>query len=295
VYGVDLTAGCAHACVYCPVQVSGLGPNGERRLPFDPYTAEALKTALDNLEAPAQTIVLSPLSDPLPPLRMVRAEAVRVARVVLERGLNLLVLTRGRIPRRMVDLLAAHPAQSKVAIGIFSLNKQIVRPLEPLAASPLGRVRDVERLTLAGVPVEIRLEPLVPGLTDTRENLVPLFRRLRDAGATRIVAHYLFQHPTTWSATAAVLAQLGCDEAVIAGFETGPQVHVGSMGTVRNVPRDLRQEGLARAMAYAAEFGLTVVTGATQNPDLPRVAGESDRASQRLAAGRNAPQPVGVG
>jgi hypothetical protein len=226
-----------------------------------------------------KTIVMSPLSDPFPPFRAVRAEAVRVAEVVFDGPYDLLVMSRGRFPRRMIELLSAHRDRARVALGLFSLNKSLVRSFEPLAASPLGRIRDLERLAKAGVAVEFRLEPLIPGLTDTRENLVPLFRRVRDAGVTTVVAHYLFQHHAIETSLNQVLSAHACGDRLALSFLAGPKISVGSMGTVRNLPREVREDGLARVMSWGSEFGLTVSTGSAQNPDLSRIAAERSRSA----------------
>ncbi len=270
VYGVDLTAGCGHGCAYCHIRTSSRYP-GDARMLFDPYTAETLAAALAEQGEAVRTVVLSPSSDPLPPQRPVRAEAVRVAELVLESGRDLVLMTRGRLPRRLIALLSEYPEQVRVALGMMSLNKGIVRALEPRAASPRGRIRDLERLTRSGVMVEIRLEPLLPGLTDTRDNLAPLLHALANAGATRVVAHYMFMHRDIWPTLQPALDSLGVAESIRAAFQEGPLLSVGSVGTVRNITRDLRREGLARIMSWGAEFGLAVTTGAAQNPDLPRI------------------------
>jgi DNA repair photolyase len=269
VYGIDLTSGCGVGCGYCHIRASARYP-GEHRLPFDPYTTEATGAALEELGEAVRTVVLSPTSDPLPPYRPVRSEAVRVAERVLESGRELVLMTRGRLPRRLVALLAEHPGRARVALGMMSLNKGIVRALEPRSASPLGRIRDLERLTRSGVEVEVRLEPLLPGLTDTRDNLAPLLHALARVGVSRVVAHYMFLHPAIWPSLAAALEPLGVVEEVRAAFDGGPLLTIGTVGTVRNVAREARREGLARIMSWGAEFGLDVSTGAAQNPDLPR-------------------------
>lgn len=269
VYGVDLTAGCAHQCIYCPVRNAGR-VDDVGRLPFDPFTAEGVAAAIGDGLSDVHTIVLGPLSDPLPPIRQVRAEAIRVAETVLDHGLKLLILTRGRFPRRLIELLGAHSDRARVALGLFTQNKALVRRLEPFAASPSGRVRDLGRLVQAGVPVEVRLEPLIPDVSDTRENLFPLFRQLRDAGVTQVVVHYMFMHNSVRFSVYDALEDEEIKERLQAAYETGPQLSVGSMGTVRNLPREIRQDGLARVMAWGAEFGLRVSTGAAQNPDLPQ-------------------------
>src|SRR5436305_740687 len=76
VYGLDLTAGCLHDCVYCHIKSSSRYP-GDDRVLFDPFTSEGIPEALDALELRPECVVLSPSSDPLPPNREVRNEAYK--------------------------------------------------------------------------------------------------------------------------------------------------------------------------------------------------------------------------
>jgi DNA repair photolyase len=69
------------------------------------------------------------------------------------------VLTRGRVPPALVEVLAAAPGRCRVAVGLTSLDRGLVRRLEPLAAPPRVRLRGLARLIEAGVRVEARLEP----------------------------------------------------------------------------------------------------------------------------------------
>src|SRR5262249_19889214 len=154
--------------------------------------------------------------------RAVRSEAVRVVELLLSRGIDVFLMTRGRIPRALVEILAAHPGRATVALGGTSLNKSLVRALEPRAASPRGRVRDLARLVEAGATVEVRLEPMIAGLTDTRENIAPLFHALATSGARDVVAHYLYLHTSMTIPLSDALAPLGLSERVRDDFEGGP-------------------------------------------------------------------------
>ena len=51
------------------------------------------------------------------------------------------------------------------------------------------------RLRAAQVDVAARLDPLVPDLTDTPENLAPLFAAMADGGIVGAAASYLFVRP----------------------------------------------------------------------------------------------------
>jgi DNA repair photolyase len=291
-YGLDLTAGCLHGCGFCHIRGSGRYP-GDEIVRFDPFSSDALAASLDELGDAVRRDVLSPASDPLPPHRGVRAEAVRAAEVVLGRGRELVVMTRGRVPRALVDVMAAHPGRATLALGIATLSKPIVRALEPRAASPRGRLRDLARLAAAGVAVEARVEPLVAGLTDTRENLAPLFRALVAAGVTRAVAHYLFIHPGMIASLSRALEGFGLAEGWRDHFEGGPAFGLGSIGTTKHLPREARRAGLARLLALGAECGLAVTTGSAQNPDLP--AFEPPRRPDLPRPTEAVPDAVGVG
>ncbi len=287
-FGLDLTAGCLHGCSYCQIRGSRTYP-GPDRVYFDPRSALRLEAALDELGDAVRRVVLSPTSDPLPPDRAVRAEAVRVVEVLLERGVEVFVMTRGRIPRRLIERLSEHPGRATMAVGLLSLNKPLVRLLEPRAASPRGRLRDLARLVAAGVEVEARVEPMIAGLTDTRENVYPLFRDLARAGVRRVVTHHLYLQAAMTTPLADALAPLGWSERGRDDFEGGPVFSLGSIGTTKHYPRAVRQESLARLVAWGAECGLVVTTGSSQNPDLPQV-------PIRTRPGRVVrPEPLAVG
>src|SRR5437588_771995 len=71
VFGLDLTAGCVHGCAFCHIRGASRFP-GEGRILFDPRVPARLPAALDSLAEPPRLVVLSPASDPLPPVRAVR-------------------------------------------------------------------------------------------------------------------------------------------------------------------------------------------------------------------------------
>ncbi len=136
VYGLDLTAGCIHGCPYCYIRGSSRFP-GDGRVLFDPFVVERLVEALDGMEMAPSRVVLSPSSDPLPPSREVRASAVEAVRVLISREIPVVLMTRGRIPGKLVDILANESGGRKsiVCLGITTLDRSLSRRLEPRAGS----------------------------------------------------------------------------------------------------------------------------------------------------------------
>jgi DNA repair photolyase len=266
-YGLDLTAGCDHGCPFCYIQGSTRYP-GRSRVYFDPRAPERLTDALNALEIQPETIVLSPSSDPLPAERQVRAATERVIDILLKRQVRIVLMTRGRLSRRLIGRLAEHRDRVRVGLAFCAWDRKLWRTVEPRAASPRGRARTLKRLIEAEVPVEVRLEPIIPELTDTVENLKPLFTALARAGARVVLAHYLFLNGSISDGLSGVLAAAGLAERMADLYQGGPVFPVGTWGSMKHLPRDTRQAGFARLSALAAERGLLVQTGATQNPDL---------------------------
>lgn len=269
IFGLDLTAGCLHSCPYCYIRGSARYP-GEGQVLFDPYSSANLSQALASMKEVPKQVVLSPTSDPFPTAKEIRAEAVSVVALLLQRGIDVLIMTRGSIPRSLIPVLSKYRERARVDMGLTTLNRKLSRLLEPGAASPTARLRSLARLVAADVPTTVRFEPLIAGLTDTRENVSTLFDELAKRGIDRVIAHYLFLHQAMIDPLKAALGQIGWDERLMESFEGGPRFPVGSLGQAKHLPVGTRREGLASVTSWGAERGISVETGVTQNPDFPR-------------------------
>src|SRR5690625_7625952 len=69
----------------------------------------------------------------------------------------------------------------KVTDSLTSLDKSITSTMEPRTSRPAKRLKAIEELTRAGIPVHINLAPLILGLTD--DEMVPLLTVASVSGA----------------------------------------------------------------------------------------------------------------
>ena len=268
-FGIDLTAGCLVDCPFCHVRASSFFP-GEGRVLFDPATADRLAEELKGFHELPRRVVLSPTSEPLPPCRIIRRETGRVIDLLLDRGIDVVLVTRGRIDRKTIARFAKSLDRVRVAVPFVSLDWTLHRALEPHAARPEVRIRQIARLIDAGVPVEARLEPIIARLNDSREALGPLFRALASIGVRDVLAHHLFIIPAMLEPLQKALAPFGLAERLSEDYRGGPVFSLGSLGATKHLPLDRRRESLARVSALAAESGILIQTGASQNPDFRR-------------------------
>ena len=73
-------------------------------------------------------------------------------------------------------------AGAGVSISLITLDEQVWRALEPDAVAR-QRLRAMERLAAAGVPVGLALAPVLPGLTDAPAALEAVVRAAAEHGA----------------------------------------------------------------------------------------------------------------
>jgi DNA repair photolyase len=79
------------------------------------------------------------------------------------------IVTKNALVVRDLDLLAPHAQQRlcQVNVSVTSLDAELARTLEPRTSSPAARLRAIEALSSAGVPVRVMVAPIMPGLNDT--------------------------------------------------------------------------------------------------------------------------------
>jgi pyruvate-formate lyase-activating enzyme len=275
--GLNVTRGCLLRCTFCPVRAA---PDGRRRETVL-YTDAAQRLAADLAAAPRlpRAVYVSPASDPFPPIDAVQRETARVVRALAAHGVEAWLMTRGVARAEALAALADCRERVKVTASLTTCDRALRRALEPWTAPPRLRLRQLVRLRRLGVPVQAALEPLIPGLTDTRDNLDEVLRSLAAAGVRHVTAGYLFLRGGFPGDLARALDPLGMTDAVREAFAGGPAEAVPGLGVARLLPRMRRQRGYATLMALAAAHGITVAVSRLSNPDFvvgPRPAPEPE-------------------
>ena len=94
------------------------------------------------------------------------------------------LITKSALIVRDLDLLAdlALDRLVSVMVSITSLSGEIKRTLEPRTASPQARLRVIEQLSAAGIPVGVMVAPVIPAITD--HELEGILTAARAAGAS---------------------------------------------------------------------------------------------------------------
>jgi DNA repair photolyase len=190
-----------------------------------------------------------------------------VVRTLARHDVETWIMTRGHIRPFAVDVLAAHRHRVKVTVALTTLDRWLQRKLEPLCAPPRLRLRQIRRLRELDIPVHVALDPLIPGVTDTRENLSALLPALAEAGVKQVTAGYLFLREGIAENLREALAGTGMDEVILDAFRDGPILTAPGLAAARYLPKARRQRGYATLMSLAASHGIQVSISGLSNPD----------------------------
>ena len=173
-YSINPYRGCSHGCVYCYARPShaymGLSPGRdfETRLFYKADAAKVLESEIARPSYICKPIMPGANTDPYQPDER-HMQVTRSVLEVLARSRHpLSIVTKGALVVRDIDILQdlARDNLVNVTVSITSLDVEIKRTLEPRAASPQARLKAVDELSKAGVPVGILVAPIIPALTD---------------------------------------------------------------------------------------------------------------------------------
>ena len=182
--------GCEHGCIYCFARPShafmGLSPglDFETRLFAKPNAAELLERELARPGYQVRTIAIGTNTDPYQPIER-RYKLMREILTVLETYNHpVAIVTKSALVLRDADILSrmAEKGLAKVALSITSLDKDLVRTLEPRASAPHRRLAALKGLAEAGIPASVMMAPVIPALTDSE--IEALLEAAAEHGAT---------------------------------------------------------------------------------------------------------------
>jgi DNA repair photolyase len=181
--------GCEHGCVYCFARPThtylGLSPglDFESQIFYKPDAASLLRQELAAPTYRCAPIALGINTDAYQPVERKLFLTRDVIDVLRECNHPFTLVTKSWLVERDIDLLAemARNRLVQVMVSITTLRHELARTLEPRAASPARRLKTIQHLQQAGIPVGVLVAPLIPVLTDSE--LETILAQAREAGA----------------------------------------------------------------------------------------------------------------
>jgi DNA repair photolyase len=182
--------GCEHGCIYCFARPThsylNLSPglDFETKIVAKVNAAERLRAAFAAPGYAPKALNVGSATDAYQPIERKLGLTRALIEVLAEHRHAFSVITKSSGIERDLDLLAplARDNLSAAYVSLTTLDPALARILEPRAAAPARRLRTIERLAKAGVPVGVSVSPLIPFLNEPE--LERVLESARDAGAT---------------------------------------------------------------------------------------------------------------
>jgi len=188
-YSLNPYQGCEHGCTYCYARNAheywgfSAGLDFERKIIVKKDAPELFRKFLEKKSWNAEIISLSGNTDCYQPAE----RKFRITRQLLEIALAYKqpvgLITKNALILRDKDILQelAKLNLCMVYVSINSLNEDLRSKMEPRTTTARQRLKIVEQLSSAGIPVGVMVAPLVPGLSDHEVPLI--LKTIADCGA----------------------------------------------------------------------------------------------------------------
>jgi DNA repair photolyase len=188
-YSMNPYQGCEHGCIYCYARNTheyygfSAGLDFESKIMVKKNAPQLLEKFLLHPDWQAVPISVSGNTDCYQPLERKFEITRNILKVFARYRHPLGMITKNGLITRDLDLLSdlAKDNLVHVYISITTLNEDLRRVMEPRTASGIKRLKTVEALAKAGVPVGIMNAPLIPGLN--HHEIPQILKAAADHGA----------------------------------------------------------------------------------------------------------------
>lgn len=184
--------GCEHGCVYCyarnthPYWGYSAGMDFERKILIKKDAPQLLADTIKKKSWKTVPLMLAGNTDIYQPAEQTYQITRQILEVCWKYRYPVSLITKNSLVLRDLDLLKqlANERLTHVSISLTTLQEDLRRKLEPRTASVQQRLKTIHTLAEAGIPVNVMLAPIIPGLTD--HEILPMAKAVAERGAISI-------------------------------------------------------------------------------------------------------------
>lgn len=199
-YSFNPYRGCEHGCVYCYARPTheylsfSCGLDFETKIMVKEDAPELLRKEMTKPKWLPQFVAVSGVTDCYQPVER-RLQITRKCLEVFADFRNPVgIVTKNALVARDIDLLSrlAKHDGTIVFLSVTTLDRTLASKLEPRASAPDARLRAIEQLAQAGIPVGVMVAPIIPGLND--HEAPKILKAAAEAGA-RFASYVVLRLP----------------------------------------------------------------------------------------------------
>ena len=188
-FSINFYRGCEHGCIYCYARPTheylnlSAGLDFESKIFVKESAPQLLREKFMSPQWKPELVVMSGVTDCYQPAERHFKLARECLKVFNDFKNPVAIITKNYMVTRDIDILRELAATDAISVilSITSLRPEISKLMEPRASVPAARLRAVEELAQAGIPVHVNIAPVVPGLTD--QEIPEILKASANAGA----------------------------------------------------------------------------------------------------------------
>ncbi|TDQ70262.1 DNA repair photolyase [Methanimicrococcus blatticola] len=195
---MNIYRGCDHGCIYCDSRsecYQGGRPEGDFGVVHAKENAlfliEQELQARRKANAPEMVIGTGSMSDPYNSFEKELELTRNALRLFDKYRCGVGVITKSALVARDADLFSAISKHSPVNVGITitTPDEELCRKIEPNVSTPAKRFDAIKKLSDAEVFCGVHMNPILPNITDSEENVRRIVEKSAENGAEYVLCY----------------------------------------------------------------------------------------------------------
>jgi DNA repair photolyase len=195
-HSINPYLGCEHGCIYCYARPGhsyldlSPGLDFETQIFYKQQAPELLIQAWEKPGYACEPITIGANTDPYQPAERKTGLTRSLLELFLRHRHPVSLITKSTLIERDIDLLTELASRNlcSVAVSVPTMSDELKRIMEPRVPAAASRLRTIEKLATAGVPVSVLLAPVIPAIND--HEIETILEAVASAGAGQ--AAYIF-------------------------------------------------------------------------------------------------------
>jgi DNA repair photolyase len=265
---VNISAGCAHKCVYCYTKGYSVYP-GDDIVELYKNMPKRIADEISRKRNKPKAVYFCPSCDPFQPIEQAQQVSFEVMKMLLDKGIGVQFVTKGKIAEKTLHLFEQNSSLVCGQVGITTVDDTIRRIVEPYTATVEEKLAQLRRLNNADVKMSMRCDPLIHGLMDSEQQLDDLLSATANTGCKEIAISFLFLRPAITKGLKQNVHDKDLLDRILKPYSKSVQLPVGvknSIGTM--LPTDTRKTVFARIKKIADRLSLNIHICGCKNSDI---------------------------
>ena len=188
-YAMNIYWGCPHGCIYCYARSDYYDKIGNLGGNFDCVRAKknALQIIRDDLRRKVKpgVVFTGGMSDAYNPEEKEHKLTRNALELINAFDFGACIITKSDLVTRDTDILMDIKKHSPASVN-FSItcsDDEMCRKIEPFAPTTTERLKAIEHLTQNGIVAGVLMDPVIPYISDTEDNVLEMVKKAKHYGA----------------------------------------------------------------------------------------------------------------